>query len=236
MSCLSDPTVMGSSPSTPKQTQSDSQSFSGSFDPKFCQCVSQSKSATESPSASPVTNNRSFVDLKSTNTDTFDEMNERTRYVKDIQTMAIDLKMKEPNLVTLFQMSYEELYETFGARISGSCQEPDQKFNRFGARFESTLLYMNSRFVPENTDLIEFEVVNPYFPSFHVLFQVKIALIVALKGLQTLRWLTNDGYVVEIDSLKRVFVYDFNKPDRWCRFAILDYHLLAVAMNTVLMF
>jgi hypothetical protein len=221
---------MGSSPSSPKQSKSWPSTDSTGLS------ESQRKTAAESPSASPQTNNRSITDIKSTDTDTFDEMNERLRYVKDIQTMAIDLKMKEPNLVTLFQMSYEELYDIFGARIAGSCQEPAYKFDRSGARFESTLMYMNSRFVPENTDLIEFEVVNPYFPSFHVLFQLKLALIVALKGLQTLRWLTNDGYVVEIDSLKRVFVYDFNKPDRWCRFAILDYHLLAVAMNNVLMF
>jgi len=161
-------------------------------------------------------------------------MNERTRYMKDLQTMAIELKMKEPNLITLLEMSYEELYESFGARIIGSCHndESEKKFNRF----EATLLYMNSRFVPENTDLIEFEVFNPYFASFHVLFNVKMADIVALKYLQSLRWLTSDGYVVEIDSLKRVFVYDFYKPYRWCRFTILDYHLLAVVMNNVLMF
>lgn len=119
--------------------------------------------------------------------------------------MAVDLQMKDPNLRTLFHMSYEELYDTFGARISGFCSDKHNKFNRFGA-------------------------------SFHVLFQVEMASIVALKGLETLRWLTKDGYVVEIDSLKRVFVYDFNKPDCCCRFAILDYHLLAVAMNNVLMF
>lgn len=159
-------------------------------------------------------------------------MNERLRYVKDLRTMAVDLQMKDPNLRTLFHMSYEELYDTFGARISGFCSDKHNKFNRFGA----TLRYMNSRFVMENTAIIEFEVVNPYVPSFHVLFQVEMALLVALKGLETLRWLTKDGYVVEIDSLKRVFVYDFNKPDCWCRFAILDYHLLAVAMNNVLMF